>query len=156
MTPTGAALVATLADEFGPLPELTLERTGYGAGTRDMRRAAERRARDRRRRPRRAPTRTVSLIETNLDDLLPELAPDAAAACFAAGALDVWTTPAQMKRGRPGFVLSALARPGGRDARGRPRCCARRARSACASRDSTGSSSSARAARWRSAASRCA
>ena len=57
---------------------------------------------------RRAPS---SLIEANLDDLLPELAPDAAAACFAAGALDVWTTPAQMKRGRPGFVLSALARP---------------------------------------------
>ena len=53
----------------------------------------------------------VSLIEANLDDLLPELAPDAAAACFAAGALDVWISPAQMKRGRPGFVLSALARP---------------------------------------------
>jgi pyridinium-3,5-bisthiocarboxylic acid mononucleotide nickel chelatase len=53
----------------------------------------------------------VSLIEANLDDLLPELAPDAAAACFAAGALDVWTTAAQMKRGRPGFVLAALARP---------------------------------------------
>jgi uncharacterized protein (DUF111 family) len=54
---------------------------------------------------------TVSLIEANLDDLLPELAPDAAAACFAAGALDVWTAPVQMKRGRPGFVISALARP---------------------------------------------
>jgi uncharacterized protein (DUF111 family) len=53
----------------------------------------------------------VSLIEANLDDLLPELAPDAAAACVAAGALDVWTAPAQMKRGRPGFVISALARP---------------------------------------------
>ena len=43
--------------------------------------------------------------------MLPELAPDAAAACFAAGALDVWTAPVQMKRGRPGFVMSALARP---------------------------------------------
>jgi uncharacterized protein (DUF111 family) len=53
----------------------------------------------------------VSLIEANLDDMLPELAPDAAAACFAAGALDVWTAPVQMKRGRPGFVMSALARP---------------------------------------------
>ena len=56
-------------------------------------------------------TRPVSLVEATLDDLLPELAPDAAAACFAAGALDVWTTPVQMKHGRPGFVLSALARP---------------------------------------------
>jgi uncharacterized protein (TIGR00299 family) protein len=115
VTPTGAALVVALADGFGPLPEMTLERTGYGAGTRDappmpnvtrvmLGTAAA------------AAARPVVLIETNLDDLLPELAPDAADACFAAGALDVWTTPAQMKQGRPGFVLSALARPAERDA----------------------------------------
>ena len=110
VTPTGAALVAALADAYGPLPRITLEAVGYGAGTRD---SAE------------VPnvvraivgtqtgsaSRPVSLIEANLDDLLPELAPDAAAACVAAGALDVWTAPAQMKHGRPGFVLSALARP---------------------------------------------
>jgi pyridinium-3,5-bisthiocarboxylic acid mononucleotide nickel chelatase len=111
VTPTGAALVAALAAAYGPLPALTLETAGYGAGTRD---GAER--------PNvvraivgvagRQAARPVSLIEANLDDLLPELAPDAAAACFAAGALDVWTAPAQMKHGRPGFVLSALARPG--------------------------------------------
>ena len=110
VTPTGAALVAALAAGYGPLPTMTLETAGYGAGTRDD---AER--------PNvvraivgseTAPaTRPVSLIEANLDDLLPELAPDAAAACFAAGALDVWTAPAQMKHGRPGFVLSALTRP---------------------------------------------
>jgi uncharacterized protein (TIGR00299 family) protein len=109
VTPTGAALVAALADGFGPLPALTLGAVGYGAGTRD---GAER--------PNvvravlgtavRAAARPVSLIEANLDDLLPELAPDATAACFAAGALDVWTAPAQMKHGRPGFVLSALTR----------------------------------------------
>jgi pyridinium-3,5-bisthiocarboxylic acid mononucleotide nickel chelatase len=112
VTPTGAALIAALADGYGPPPAMTLEGTGYGAGARDLpalpnvvrvlvgsARAA-------------AATRPVSLIEANLDDLLPELAPDAAAACFAAGALDVWTTPAQMKHGRPGFTLSALARPG--------------------------------------------
>ena len=115
VTPTGAALVAALAEEYGPLPSLMLERTGYGAGTRDLAelpnvvRAIVGTA---------APSaaRTVSLIEANLDDLLPELAPDAAEACFAAGALDVWTTPAQMKRGRPGFVISALARPADEDA----------------------------------------
>jgi uncharacterized protein (TIGR00299 family) protein len=115
VTPTGAALIAALADDYGPLPSLTLERAGYGAGTRDLAAvpnvvraivgvAAQ------------GGVRTVSLIEANLDDLLPELAPDATAACFAAGALDVWTTPAQMKRGRPGFVISALARPGDEDA----------------------------------------
>src|SRR6185312_4199689 len=53
----------------------------------------------------------VSLLETNLDDLLPELVPDAVERCFTAGALDVWTAPVAMKKGRPGIVLSALARP---------------------------------------------
>jgi uncharacterized protein (TIGR00299 family) protein len=115
VTPTGAALISALAEEYGALPGLTLERAGYGAGSRDMAelpnvvRAIVGTA---------APSaaRTVSLIEANLDDLLPELAPDAAEACFAAGALDVWTTPAQMKRGRPGFVISALARPADEEA----------------------------------------
>ena len=57
------------------------------------------------------PTGRVVLLETNLDDFSPELVPDAVERCFAAGALDVWTVPAQMKKGRPGFVLSVLARP---------------------------------------------
>jgi uncharacterized protein (TIGR00299 family) protein len=109
VTPTGAALVAALAGSYGPIPAMTLARTGYGAGGRDL---AER--------PNvvrailgveAAAAGAVSLIEANLDDLIPELAPDAAQACFAAGALDVWTAPVQMKKGRPGFVLSALARP---------------------------------------------
>ena len=108
VTPTGAALVAALAESFGPMPRMTLAGAGYGAGTRDLE-ALPNVVRvivgtD-------ATTGTVSLIEANLDDLVPELAPDAAAACFAAGALDVWTAPVQMKRGRPGFVMSALARP---------------------------------------------
>jgi len=108
VTPTGAALVAAVADAFGPLPRMTLQGAGYGAGTRDLE-AIPNVVRvmigtD-------TTAGAVSLIEANLDDLLPELAPDAAAACFEAGALDVWTAPAQMKRGRPGFVMSALARP---------------------------------------------
>jgi uncharacterized protein (DUF111 family) len=53
----------------------------------------------------------VVVLETNLDDLSPELVPDAVEECFAAGALDVWTTSVQMKKGRPGIVLSVLARP---------------------------------------------
>ena len=110
VTPTGAALAATLATGFGPPPAMTLERVGYGGGTRDTperpnivrvlvgEAAAE------------IPSAEVSLLETNLDDLLPELVPDAVERCLAAGALDVWTVPAQMKKGRPGIVLSALAR----------------------------------------------
>ena len=112
VTPTGAALAAELASGWGELPPLTLQQIGTGAGTRDP---------DDRANVVRvligettAPTATseVVLLETNLDDLNPELVPDASAACFAAGAIDVWTVPAQMKKGRPGIVLSALTRPG--------------------------------------------
>ena len=111
VTPTGAALAATLATGFGPPPDMTLERIGYGAGTRDT---AERPNVVRvlvGERAEAGPAAEVSLLETNLDDLVPELVPDAVERCFAAGALDVWTVPAQMKKGRPGIVLSALARP---------------------------------------------
>jgi uncharacterized protein (TIGR00299 family) protein len=109
VTPTGAALVASLASSFGPLPPMTLISAGSGAGTWD---------------PDHVPNVVRSLIgaptevprlqagplilETNLDDLLPEFVPDVLEACLAAGAVDVWTTPALMKHGRPGLTLAAL------------------------------------------------
>jgi pyridinium-3,5-bisthiocarboxylic acid mononucleotide nickel chelatase len=109
VTPTGAALVASLASGFGPLPPMTLMSAGCGAGTWD---------------PDHVPNVVRSLVgvpaqalqrqegplilETNLDDLLPEFVPDVFEACLAAGAVDVWTTPALMKRGRPGLTLAAL------------------------------------------------
>ncbi len=108
VTPTGAALVSSLAESYGPIPRMTLTGTGYGAGTRDL---AELPNVVRVMLGESTGDGAVSLIEANLDDLVPELAPDAAAACFDAGALDVWTAPVQMKKGRPGFILSALARP---------------------------------------------
>jgi uncharacterized protein (TIGR00299 family) protein len=111
VTPTGAALLATIVDEWGPSPAMRVEAVGYGAGSREiesipnlLRAVVGERVGD-------IATTAVSLIEANLDDLSPELVPDAAEACFAAGALDVWATPVQMKKGRPGVVLSALARP---------------------------------------------
>jgi hypothetical protein len=55
--------------------------------------------------------RELMVMEANLDDLTPELVADAVQALLSAGALDAWTTPAQMKKGRPGVVLSALAEP---------------------------------------------
>jgi uncharacterized protein (TIGR00299 family) protein len=110
-TPTGAALVATLATSFGDAPSMVLERTGYGAGTRDpsehpnlLRVLVGRRTA----RPWKV-ERDVRVIETNLDDLSPQLVADAARALFEAGALDVWQTPIQMKQGRLGVTLSALA-----------------------------------------------
>jgi uncharacterized protein (TIGR00299 family) protein len=109
VTPTGAAIAATVVEEWGRLPPLTLDRVGYGAGTKDFASfpnvlrvvlgAGQTR------------TAPVVLLETNLDDFSPELVPDAVERCFEAGALDVWTVPAHMKKGRPGFVLTALARP---------------------------------------------
>ncbi len=113
VTPTGAALVTAVAESFGVLPECRIEEVGYGAGTADF---AERPnlvrvvvAEEQRQRLQQA---EVMLVETNLDDLSPELVPYAAERCFAAGALDVWTVPAAMKKGRPGLTLTALARPG--------------------------------------------
>ena len=112
VTPTGAAVVAALASAFGPLPALRLGAVGYGAGTRDP---AERpnvvRVLVGEREDSSGANAAAVVIETNLDDLSPELVPDAAERCFAAGALDVWVTAAAMKKGRPGVVLAALARP---------------------------------------------
>jgi pyridinium-3,5-bisthiocarboxylic acid mononucleotide nickel chelatase len=114
VTPTGAAIAATVVEEWGGLPPLTLDAVGYGAGTKDLT--------DRPNVVRviigstSRPTTQVVLLETNLDDFSPELVPDALERCFEAGALDVWTVPAHMKKGRPGFVLSVLARPDARAA----------------------------------------
>lgn len=110
VTPTGAAIAATIVDSWGVLPPLVLDRVGYGAGSREL---------DDRPNVLRlvigdgeaATPIDVALLETNLDDLNPELVPDAVERCRAAGALDIWTVPALMKKGRPGIVLSALARP---------------------------------------------
>src|SRR5581483_905908 len=112
VTPTGAALAAALVDRFGAVPAMTIDRIGYGAGTADF---AERpnvvRVLLGGRAAAIGAAGEVTLLETNLDDLLPELVPDAVERCYAAGALDVWTAPVAMKKGRPGIVLSALARP---------------------------------------------
>jgi pyridinium-3,5-bisthiocarboxylic acid mononucleotide nickel chelatase len=111
VTPTGAAIVAALGTGFGGFPSMTTTSIGYGAGTRDL---AERPNVVRAvlgMRSSVTPVATVVVIETNLDDCSPELIPDAALAATKAGALDVWVTPATMKKGRPGFVLHALARP---------------------------------------------
>lgn len=109
VTPTGAALVSALASSWGGFPTMRPNAIGYGAGSRDLRE-----------RPNvlrvvvghgeAAAVSDVVLLEANLDDMSPELVPDAAAALFNAGALDVWTTPVLMKKGRPGIVLSALVR----------------------------------------------
>ncbi|MGI8775785.1 MAG: nickel pincer cofactor biosynthesis protein LarC [Actinomycetota bacterium] len=113
ITPTGAALLATLADGFGAMPEMVLGATGYGAGTRDTKLpnvvrvlvgSLQDRSRD-----------SHLLLEWNLDDMTPEIVPYAIERIIAAGALDAWATPVTMKKGRPGVQMSALAAPGDLD-----------------------------------------
>ncbi len=112
VTPTGAALAVELSHNFGPLPAMRIEQTGYGAGTRERR--------DRRpnllrlligRRQTVDEAQQVEVIETQLDDWNPEAWPHVAAKFMAAGALDLSLTPIQMKKGRPGFLLQLVADP---------------------------------------------
>jgi uncharacterized protein (DUF111 family) len=97
---------------------MRLEAVGYGAGSRDpddmpnvvrlmLGSAPARRSGG----GETLPERDLLIVEANLDDLTPELVADAARALLAAGALDVWTTPVIMKKGRPAMVLSALSPP---------------------------------------------
>jgi uncharacterized protein (TIGR00299 family) protein len=113
-TPTGAAILAAGAARFAELPPLRMARVGYGAGGRQLdelpnvlRVILGERAQQE------GPGGDGGLVlEANLDDMLPELVPWVMERLFAAGAADVWLTPVQMKKGRPGMVLSVLCPPG--------------------------------------------
>jgi uncharacterized protein (TIGR00299 family) protein len=112
VTPTGAALVKTLSRDFGNLPTMIINRTGYGAGSHKL--------------PGNKPNllrlvigharsveecQEVEVIETNLDDWSPEGFPHLCNHLFSHGALDVSLVPIQMKKGRPGFLLRVIADP---------------------------------------------
>jgi uncharacterized protein (TIGR00299 family) protein len=110
-TPTGAALVATLAAP-GPLPPMTIDSVGSGAGARDHpeRPNITRLLIGRRAEPGTVPgpAQAVTVVETTVDDLSPELWPEVLRAVRAAGAWDCWTTATIGRHGRPGQVLTAL------------------------------------------------
>lgn len=114
VTPTGAALLAELADEFGPYPAMTVRAAGFGAGQRDMPfpnllRLVLGDAADAPDKPSAYyQTERLLLLETNIDDMNPELFGYVSQRLFDAGALDVWLTPIYMKKGRPATLLSAL------------------------------------------------
>ncbi len=122
LTPTGAALLAEFAPTFGALAQFTPTRIGYGAGHRDPKDGPPNILRVQLGSIPAAPVpatpvpanpsthATVWLAEVNLDDMTGEELAFAAEQVFAAGALDVWSVPIVMKKGRPGVVLSALAR----------------------------------------------
>jgi pyridinium-3,5-bisthiocarboxylic acid mononucleotide nickel chelatase len=117
ITPTGAALLREFATEFGPMPAMTVQATGYGLGSRDLPKSpnvlrallgeagnGESRESDR-----------VAVLETNLDDVSPQVLGDVMDKALAAGALDVFHTPIQMKKNRPGVMLSVLCAPADAD-----------------------------------------
>ena len=110
VTPTGAAIIREIAAGFGPLPAMTVESIGYGAGKNDfgipnaLRVMIGREAAD-------IESQGVMVIETNIDDLNPQFYETAMERLFAAGALDVFLTPIQMKKNRPGTLLSVICDP---------------------------------------------
>ena len=114
-TPTGAAILATLAERFGPMPAMIVEAAGYGAGARqgpripNVVRVVLGRPCDQAAGAGGAESDAVWLLEANLDDSTGETLGAATRAILQAGALDVWLTPATMKKGRPGVVLACLA-----------------------------------------------
>jgi uncharacterized protein (TIGR00299 family) protein len=116
VTPTGALLVSSYASSFGPIPAMAIDQVGYGAGDNDfpstpnvlrilVGRAADARPAGER----------VVVIECEIDDMNPQLFGPLMEGLLAAGALDVFYTPVQMKKGRPGTLITVLAKPASRD-----------------------------------------
>jgi pyridinium-3,5-bisthiocarboxylic acid mononucleotide nickel chelatase len=115
VTPTGAAIVKTLATRFAAFPEMKIRKIGYGAGTRDFPghanvvrltigdaepESARKNSRE-----------TIAILEANLDDLNPQVFGYVMDRLLQEGALDAYGVPVQMKKSRPGILLTVLARP---------------------------------------------
>jgi len=107
-TPTGAAIVATIVDEFGPLPAMTIGAIGYGAGDRDLQEQANVLRLLTGETPGALDADQIWVLETNIDDVAAEVAGHAAGLLLDAGALDVYSTAVTMKKSRPGAKLSVL------------------------------------------------
>src|SRR3954453_16853679 len=111
VTPTGALIATSYAQSFGPVPPMSIEKIGYGAGSRDnpgtpnvlrilIGRAADRPGAER-----------VTVIECEIDDMNPQLFGSAMERLYASGALEVFYVPVQMKKNRPGTLLTVVAPP---------------------------------------------
>jgi pyridinium-3,5-bisthiocarboxylic acid mononucleotide nickel chelatase len=111
VTPTGALLVTGYATSYGPMPPMTIERVGYGAGDRDLAstpnvlrvlvgESTEQPG-----------TEQIVVLECEIDDMNPQLFGPVMDRLYAAGALEVYFASVQMKKSRPGTLLTILARP---------------------------------------------
>ncbi|MFB3815492.1 MAG: nickel pincer cofactor biosynthesis protein LarC [Terriglobales bacterium] len=116
-TPTGAAILSVLVSRFAPFPPMKIDRIAYGAGYRDLDRHANvlrltiGEAEQSSVSPASPVVEAVSVLEANLDDLSPQVIGYLFDRALAAGALDVFTTPVQMKKSRPGLLLTILCQP---------------------------------------------
>jgi pyridinium-3,5-bisthiocarboxylic acid mononucleotide nickel chelatase len=117
VTPTGAAIISTFASSYGPIPMMQIERIGYGAGTRTypkfpnvLRAIIGQLQED----ADQTPT-TVAVIEANIDDLNAQIFGHLMEKALAEGALDIFYTPVQMKKNRPGVLVTVLCKPEDRD-----------------------------------------
>ncbi|HEY6271451.1 MAG TPA: nickel pincer cofactor biosynthesis protein LarC [Terriglobales bacterium] len=117
VTPTGAAIVHVLANEFGQFPSMKTEKVGYGAGSRNFKNfpnvvrlslgepvsaVGERHT---------IPIEEIAILEANVDDMSPQIFGYMMERALAAGALDVFGAAVQMKKNRPGMLLTVLCRP---------------------------------------------
>jgi uncharacterized protein (TIGR00299 family) protein len=131
VTPTGAAIVATLCESFGPLPRMKLSSTGYGAGGREYKNfpnvlrvvvgeteqaGVEIESGDLVEGVDSSAEEVLTIVETNLDDASPQVLGYLLEQALASGALDCYFTHAQMKKNRPGVLVSILCRPREREA----------------------------------------
>jgi pyridinium-3,5-bisthiocarboxylic acid mononucleotide nickel chelatase len=114
-TPTGAAIVAALVNEFGPVPAMTVANIGYGAGQKDFKQPNLLRVLVGESATKGVSGDTIALLETNLDDATGESVGYCIERLWAAGALDVSTTSIAMKKNRPGVLLSVQCRPSDAD-----------------------------------------
>jgi uncharacterized protein (TIGR00299 family) protein len=116
VTPTGALLITSYATSYGPMPAMTVSRAGYGAGDRDLPNtpnvlrvlvgdSAEQ-----------PQTERIVVLECEIDDMNPQIFGLVMDRLYAAGALEVYFAPVQMKKNRPGTLLTVLARPDERSA----------------------------------------
>ena len=118
VTPTGAALITTLSQGFGVIPQMRLYRIGYGAGTRDLEQrpnllrlclGEKTSSTDLKPTHHHTETDSVDIIETNVDDMSPEITGYVTTQLFEHGALDVFLAPVYMKKGRPATQLTVLS-----------------------------------------------
>ena len=111
VTPTGALLVTSYAREFGPLPAMTIEKIGYGAGDRDPKDTPNVLRILRGERAAASFAEQIVKLECEIDDMNPQLFGPLMDGLLAAGAYDVFYTPVQMKKNRPGTLVTVLGRP---------------------------------------------